>query len=35
MISSYKEMVWLDEKPQTPPVPSDVRVEAGYLFRQL
>jgi len=30
-----KEMVWLDEAPKTPPIPSDVRVEVGYLFRQL
>jgi phage-related protein len=32
---SQKEMVWLDGSPQTPPIPSEVRVEAGYLFRLL
>jgi phage-related protein len=31
----HKEMVWLDGEPKTPPIPSDVRIEAGYLFRQL
>jgi len=23
-------MAWLTEEPKTPPVPSDVRIEAGY-----
>jgi len=33
MIPLHKEMVWLDDKPKTPPIPSEVRIEAGYLFR--
>ena len=31
----HKEMVWLDEAPKTPPIPSEVRIEVGYLFRLL
>jgi len=27
----HKEMVWLDDRPKTPPIPSEVRIEAGYL----
>jgi phage-related protein len=33
MGSLHKEMVWLDGEPKTPPIPSEVRIEAGYLFR--
>jgi phage-related protein len=29
----HKEMVWLGGKLETPPMPSEVRIEAGYLFR--
>jgi phage-related protein len=29
----HKEMIWLDGEPKTPPIPSEVRIEVGYLFR--
>jgi len=29
----HKPMAWLTGEPKTPPIPSDVRIEAGYLFR--
>jgi phage-related protein len=31
----YKEMVWLDGTPKTPPVPSEIRIEAGCLFKMV
>ena len=29
----HKDMVWLDGTPKTPPVPSEIRIEAGIRFR--
>jgi len=35
MDSVYKEMVWLDGTPKTPPIPSEIRIEAGSLFKMV